>query len=849
MLKDINTWPADRRFRSKTGNEPLAFFAEGLLEATQFDLKLGFFSSSAIAVLSSSFACFLHRGGRLRLIVNQHLSEVDKQAIIAGQNETVMLPDVDLRQLEALQSTLSRRDAHFFDCLAWLIRHGRLEVKIVTPREGNGMVHSKCGVFGDGTHRVAFEGSCNFSKTALVDNIESITAFCSWDRAEENPTLASIATEFETTFSERDPAVCYLDASQLRDALERWPEKEMQQLLEEEKMMLHEELARWEAEDACANATEDACDTTEDACDGATAATKSQKQPVFRDSVQRVLERTRQELETRIEKCRAEAKAEEWKTAVEAGIPHFPFAAGPRDYQRAAYDAWKTTEKGLFAMATGTGKTLTSLNCLLEIYRQRGYYKALILVPTLSLMEQWEEECRKFGFSNVITTHATIRSGCSVWRRIENIIALDNAAPHGGSNGRGRGENFVIITTYRAFSSQKQFACLNQLSKKVLLIADEAHNMGATQVRRLLQSVKMTRRIGLSATPVRQFDEDGTAEVAQFFGCEAEGYTFEFSMREAIHRGFLCHYQYFPHLVRLNAEEMEEYLKVSKLIARCFSAEGEPRDGVSKDYLTALLLKRKRIIHKASGKLPVFRQILQARYAANEAKAREQGEIPPRGHLRYTLVYVPEGMQPDQDGATKDENLRSLPELAHVPTDNAARALLDAELADSRNDDERLINAYTQAVSEVSGAITVRKFTRKASSADRRKMLDDFAKGELQVLTSMKCLDEGVDVPRSELAIFCASTGNPRQFIQRRGRILRRHPEKQLAVIHDLVVVPLVDAAEDSFSTERSLIATELCRVRDFAEMSDNAMEAYETLKPILEYYDLSFYNPTTISL
>ena len=119
-------------------------------------------------------------------------------------------------------------------------------------------------------------------------------------------------------------------------------------------------------------------------------------------------------------------------------------------------------------------------------------------------------------------------------------------------------------------------------------------------------------------------------------------------------------------------------------------------------------------------------------------------------------------------------------------------------------------------------------------------MLADFASGDLEVLTSMKCLDEGVDVPRSEMAIFCASTGNPRQFIQRRGRILRVHKDKYHAIIHDLVVAPLINSASESFRMERNMLENELKRVRDFAGLSENADYALIELNDIISYYNLS---------
>lgn len=135
----------------------------------------------------------------------------------------------------------------------------------------------------------------------------------------------------------------------------------------------------------------------------------------------------------------------------------------------------------------------------------------------------------------------------------------------------------------------------------------------------------------------------------------------------------------------------------------------------------------------------------------------------------------------------------------------------------------------------------MRQFT--SESSDRDSMLSDFANGNIDVLTSMKCLDEGVDVPRSELAIFCASTGNPRQFIQRRGRVLRTHKDKRYAIIHDLVVIPETNFDSVCYELEKSLISTEIKRVRDFALLSENCNDTLNTLDEILYRYKISLFN------
>ena len=109
----------------------------------------------------------------------------------------------------------------------------------------------------------------------------------------------------------------------------------------------------------------------------------------------------------------------------------------------------------------------------------------------------------------------------------------------------------------------------------------------------------------------------------------------------------------------------------------------------------------------------------------------------------------------------------------------------------------------------------------------------------------MKCLDEGVDIPRAEQAIFCSSTGNPRQFIQRRGRILRTHPQKDIAVIHDLIVIPdltLSNENSDTFRIERSLVEKELERVMYFASLAINPFETENVFSQICEHYDLNIY-------
>jgi superfamily II DNA or RNA helicase len=350
----------------------------------------------------------------------------------------------------------------------------------------------------------------------------------------------------------------------------------------------------------------------------------------------------------------------------------------------------------------------------------------------------------------------------------------------------------VVISTYVSFARFTLQNFLKYFPKETILIADEAHNIASPKVLEVLPSSLFDKRIGLSATPKRIYDGEGTEAMNEFFS-DQPPYIYSFSMEEAIAKGILCQYDYYPHLVELTEAELDEYKEITKKLIKFFDTETSSFKDA--DMATQLLMKRKRIIHKAENKITTF-------------KAIAKDEFERRGNLKYTFVYVPEGV---------DNN---------------------------SIDDEKMIQQYNQAVMQTNNQIRVSSFT--GESDDRSFVLNAFEKGQIDVLTAMKCLDEGVDIPRAELAIFCSSTGNPRQFIQRRGRILRQHIDKKNAVIHDLVVIPKMDSNDrqnDSYNMERSQVESELRRVADFAFMARNQYEAIERVKKICSYYDLNLFS------
>jgi hypothetical protein len=147
-----------REFRTGTDYEPIAFFIDGLLNSTQFDLLLGFFSSSSINLLSLGFAQFISNGGRMRLIINQFLSPKDKEVVVDGITKPISYFDRYQLTLENLTKELSNYDEHFFKCISYLIAEKRIEIIIISPKGGKGISHYKSGIFSDGQNLIKFKG-------------------------------------------------------------------------------------------------------------------------------------------------------------------------------------------------------------------------------------------------------------------------------------------------------------------------------------------------------------------------------------------------------------------------------------------------------------------------------------------------------------------------------------------------------------------------------------------------------------------------------------------------------------------------------------------------------------------
>lgn len=353
-------------------------------------------------------------------------------------------------------------------------------------------------------------------------------------------------------------------------------------------------------------------------------------------------------------------------------------------------------------------------------------------------------------------------------------------------------DNFCVIATNATFSLNDFQSILQKFKKNFAFVVDEAHNFGALKLSSLLPR-KARYRLALSATIERFRDEEGTNKLRKYFGKTC----ISFSLKEAIQKGFLTSYYYHPVVVYLNADEYEQYQEITKTIIRNGGASQENID--KNPYIEMLLIKRARIISGCKEKVPKLVEVMKPYRTDN-----------------YILVYC---------GATKYDN----------------------DSSDLKDDDEvRQIEEVNKRLYYELG-MKVHKFTSEENKEERDEIKRMFASGtELQVITAIKCLDEGVNIPSIKKAFILASSTNPKEYIQRRGRVLRRAKGKEYAEIFDFITLPrpleeVQFCSEEELSCDLSLVRKEFLRMIDFAETARNPFEIDKLKEDIQNAYNQSF--------
>ena len=458
-------------------------------------------------------------------------------------------------------------------------------------------------------------------------------------------------------------------------------------------------------------------------------------------------------------------------------IKREPFFRAPKeiefyDYQEEAVNNWIENDGvGIFDMATGSGKTYTALYALSELsLKLNDNFACIIVVPYQHLVEQWVEDIEIFGVKPIVA-YSSYK-----WReKFKHAVREFNS-------GRVR-YNFCVITTISTFCLDDFQTILNRIKGDICFVADEAHNMGAENCVTLLPECAKYR-LALSATIERFRDEKGTNLLYDYFGeiCQS------FTLKDAITRDFLTEYYYYPVIVSLEKDELDEYEKISKRLTKSGILD-ENMQNVS-PAVKVLLVKRARIISGARNKVEALLCLMD--------KYKDSSHI---------LVYCG-ATKYDLEGIDDDKEVRQIEYIT-----------------------KQLYERYN---------FSVRKFTSSENKDQRAEIKQMFTNGDLQIVTAIKCLDEGVNIPAIKTAFILASSTNPKEYIQRRGRVLRKAQGKDFAEIYDFITLPYdlgEERTHEITNSDITLVKKELDRMLEFADTSKNPIDSDEIREKILRAY------------
>ena len=665
--------------------------------STSLDCMFGFFGSAALKTIAPGLAEYLARTTEpMRLVVSPNISEADMIALREGVSTPSIVLEARLKELLG-EAKLSSNA---------LIRHTlhcvayMLSTKRLLLRiawlRDGSLFHPKVWFFRDAENIVVAHGSSNFTSAGLGRNHEQICVDTSWDGERADETINTLVEEFDALWSGSRDYVVSLD---LPVAIEN---------------------------DLIREYTPDRPPTTDD----------------FRKAWE-------EDAKT-VEQLSLNISPADGVPTHEFEIPsHLDLDYGPFAHQGKALAAWEAAKRrGFLAMATGSGKTITALAGATRLQKEVDALLVVVSAPYKPLVSQWLDEVSAFGVRPLPTTGSSA----------ERAHRLDLAI-RGLNTGISKVE--VVVATENFLTSEHFRRVFDALPKAVtaLLIADEAHNLGKESFISNTPD-RFNYRLGLSATPERQYDPEGTAALFEYFGPPV----YEFSLREAI-GVCLVPYNYYMHQVEMNGEEFDEWQSLTDRLRRQgFKGDAEASESGSMSMdLKKLLFARRRVIESVENKVVVLRRLLEKRS---------------RDDIKHVLVYAT-----DKNGA----------QLQAV--------------------NDMMQNDLNLTIHE----LTARQTSSKGKAAD---ILDRFAAGDYNALTCMRVLDEGVDVPQVGEAFILASNTVRRQWVQRRGRVLRKCDaiNKELAHLHDFIVVPPDPRDKGS----RAILKGELERAREFAELAAN---------------------------
>ena len=438
-------------------------------------------------------------------------------------------------------------------------------------------------------------------------------------------------------------------------------------------------------------------------------------------------------------------------------------------HQLSAIDAWfNNSRHGIISMATGTGKTFTAIGAVDKLFKEVEKNAVFISAPYSHLVTQWKISIERYDLK--ADSVIECHSGIPNWyERAVNALRKVKL---------GIFKSVIFLSTHNTIVGEKMNNLIEEIAldkvAKLTIIADEVHGIGS-RMRRENLSNHFENRLGLSATPKRMYDEVGNSFLHEYFG----EVVFEFSLCQAVNnvnpdtlRTYLTPYYYYPIPCYLTDEEMKKYSEVTEKIIKKANYLQKFNYGDLEDdpELQKLLFKRSKILKASVSKYEALHRIL------NLLKAH--------GKIRKTIIFC------------------------------------DEHLIDQVMD---ILNAEK---------ITAVKFIQELSKQEREYVLKLFEEEQIDILVGIKMLDEGVDVPGVDKAIILSSSTNPREYIQKLGRVLRIAPAKKFAYVYDVVVFPKPTGFESDRVYKR-ILEVEFSRVEIMAQCAENAFEAIRSVSEI----------------
>ena len=449
-----------------------------------------------------------------------------------------------------------------------------------------------------------------------------------------------------------------------------------------------------------------------------------------------------------------------------------------REHQIDALRCWKENGyNGILELATGTGKTITAIFAATKIAERNAGISLIVSVPYVNLADQWCEELKLFNI------HALKCYGLQKdW--------YSKLSSYCERNDTNQDEFIAIVVVNKTLKNEAFQKQINKFDMdRTFFIGDECHHHGSASFNDKVPA-DARFKLGLSATPFHYMDEDANFRLKEIYGDTVYSY----SLYQAIENNVLTPYEYHPIPVELTTDEAEEYYKITDKIGKMVASSGLPI-GDENEHLKSLLMRRARLVGTATNKLTELQKLISQKPVPN-----------------HSLFYC-------SDGSTSSDE-QDLLDDSDGPTENEVK---------QRTLVGRLLR---------SKGVTASPFTATETQSQRREILNMFKAGDIKSLIAIKCLDEGIDVPACSTAYILASSRNPRQFIQRRGRILRKSEGKEKAIIYDFVAVLPQNGYEDN-TKDVDFFKNELARVADFATHSINPLTALKPLHKLLKKYDL----------